>query len=188
MGTLTLVFIIIEFILVAQSRLLPGVMMLGSFILWVLFLAGLIETAIQLFGAGNVSSNCQRYVNNNKIYGVSASTLAWLEQNGICKHLGWLRRGINTNIFRLELVRRIQLLDCWQHFLCLDDAHVLAGGQRYIRRCSSSLGCVTLSLLHFLYICTFVAFLRLLFDCYFGEENEMLLFVCGHRVAGTYTA
>lgn len=60
-------------------------MLLGSFILLVLFLAGLIETAIQLFGAGNVSANCQRYVNNNKISGVSATTLAWLQQNSICK-------------------------------------------------------------------------------------------------------
>ncbi|KAE9978243.1 hypothetical protein EG328_001569 [Venturia inaequalis] len=83
-GALTLFFIIIEFALVAQNRLLPGVMMLGAFILLVLFLTGLIETAIQLFGAGNVSENCQRYVNKNKIYGVSASTLAWLEQNSIC--------------------------------------------------------------------------------------------------------
>lgn len=60
-------------------------MMLGAFILLVLYLTGLIETGIQLFGAGNVSTNCQRYVNNNPISGVSASTLAWLEQNSICK-------------------------------------------------------------------------------------------------------
>jgi len=83
-GSLTLIYILIELILIAQNRLLPGVMMLGAFILLVLYLTGLIETAIQLFGAGNVSTNCQRYVNNNPISGVSASTLAWLEQNSIC--------------------------------------------------------------------------------------------------------
>jgi len=70
--------------MIAQKRLLPGVMMLGAFILLVLYLAGLIETAIQLFGVGDVSSNCQKYVNDNQISGVSATTLAWLEQNNIC--------------------------------------------------------------------------------------------------------
>jgi hypothetical protein len=58
--------------------------MLGSFILLVLYLTGLIETAIELFGVGNVSDNCQRYVTNNQVSGVSATTLAWLEQNSIC--------------------------------------------------------------------------------------------------------
>jgi len=83
-GALTLTFLLIELIIAQQGRLLPGVMMLGSFILFVLFLTGLIETAIELFGAGNVSSNCQRYVDDNQISGISASTLAWLEQNSIC--------------------------------------------------------------------------------------------------------
>jgi len=83
-GSLTFVFVIIELIMIAQKRLLPGVMMLGAFILLVLYLAGLIETAIQLFGVGDVSSNCQKYVNDNQISGVSATTLAWLEQNNIC--------------------------------------------------------------------------------------------------------
>lgn len=40
-------------ILIGQNRLDPGTVILGCFILIVLFLAGLIETAIQLFG--NVS-------------------------------------------------------------------------------------------------------------------------------------
>jgi len=83
-GSLTFFFVLIEFIMIAQRRLLPGIMMLGSFILLVLYLTGLIETAIELFGVGNVSNNCQRYVTNNPISGVSATTLAWLEQNSIC--------------------------------------------------------------------------------------------------------
>ncbi|KAF2086311.1 hypothetical protein K490DRAFT_44421 [Saccharata proteae CBS 121410] len=84
-GSLTIVFIIVEIILIAQRRLLPGVMMLWSFILLVLFITGIIETAIQLFGSGsNVSGNCNRYVNNDKSTGASVYTLAWLEQNSIC--------------------------------------------------------------------------------------------------------
>jgi hypothetical protein len=138
-GSLTLFYILIELILIAQNRLLPGVMMLGAFILLVLYLTGLIETAIQLFGAGNVSTNCQRYVDNNPISGVSASTLAWLEQNSICK----LRVSSDdmdrlANTPRLKLVRRIQLLDSWHGFLHLDDDHVFASWKGFVRHSSLS--------------------------------------------------
>ncbi|THY51263.1 hypothetical protein D6C98_05698 [Aureobasidium pullulans] len=83
-GSLTIFWIIIMIILMAQKKLQPAWVMLASFILIALFLAGLIETAIQLFGNGNVSTYCNRYVNNNNIRGVSIDTLAWLEQNSIC--------------------------------------------------------------------------------------------------------
>ncbi|TKA61867.1 hypothetical protein B0A49_10388 [Cryomyces minteri] len=85
-GALTIIFIIVELILIAQRKLLPGVMMFASFILLVLFITGIIETAIQLFGPqGNVNGNCQTYVFNNKISGTSIDTLAWLQQNNICQ-------------------------------------------------------------------------------------------------------
>jgi hypothetical protein len=77
--------VIIEIIMIAQNRLLPGVMMLASFVLFVLFLAGVIETATQLFGTGQVSSSCHAYVNNNDVRGLSLDTLAWLQQDSICK-------------------------------------------------------------------------------------------------------
>lgn len=143
--------------------------MLGAFILLVLFLTGLIETAIQLFGAGNVSANCTRYVNNNKISGVSATTLAWLEQSSICKFRVWLGSWVClTNVDRFKLVRCIQLLDYWHHFLHMDDAHVFASGQRSIRRRSSSLDYLSTTSSIFLYI--FIVFLIFLFDCSFGER------------------
>ena len=87
-GALTVIFIIIMLILISQRRLLPGVVILGSFILLVLYITGLIETAIQLFGpTGNISGNCQNYITsqaaeNNSL---SINTLAWLEQNSICQ-------------------------------------------------------------------------------------------------------
>jgi hypothetical protein len=70
--------------MVAQRRLLPGMMMLGAFILLVLYLTGLIETAILLFGTIDVSGNCQRYVTNNEAHGATLETLAWLQQSNIC--------------------------------------------------------------------------------------------------------
>jgi hypothetical protein len=52
-GSLTLFFVILMIVLLAQRKLQPAWVLLGSFILIALFLAGLIETAVQLFG--NVS-------------------------------------------------------------------------------------------------------------------------------------
>ena len=49
-GALTILFIILILIMIGQNNLDPNAVILGSFILIVLFLAGLIETAIQLFG------------------------------------------------------------------------------------------------------------------------------------------
>lgn len=96
-GALTLVFVFIELVMISQRRFLPGVALLGAFILLVLYITGIIETAIQLFGNGNVSNNCQTYVTNNEITGVQVNTLAWLEQNNICKLSTLLYMGIGAN-------------------------------------------------------------------------------------------
>ncbi|KAF2758289.1 hypothetical protein EJ05DRAFT_538500 [Pseudovirgaria hyperparasitica] len=84
-GALTVIFILIELVLIAQRRLLPGIMMLLSFVLLVLFITGIIGTGIQLFGSNsNVNNLCSTYVDNMNVMGVSSNTLAWLEQNSIC--------------------------------------------------------------------------------------------------------
>jgi hypothetical protein len=42
--------------------------------------------SIQLWGPqGSVNSNCQMYVTGRGVRGASTETLAWLEQNSICK-------------------------------------------------------------------------------------------------------
>jgi len=82
-GALTIVAIIVAEILVAQHRLAPQWVMMAAFVLFVLYLTGLIETAIQLFGpAGNVNGNCGSLV---AYTGVSLDTLAYLEQHSICQ-------------------------------------------------------------------------------------------------------
>lgn len=83
-GAITIIFIVVDTILIIQRRLLPGFMLLFSFMFIALYLTGLIETAIQIFGDGDVASNCNRYVDNRQQHGVSLDTLAWLEQNDIC--------------------------------------------------------------------------------------------------------
>lgn len=56
-GSLTIFWIIIMIILMAQKKLQPAWVMLASFILIALFLAGLIETAIQLFGNVSIAAS-----------------------------------------------------------------------------------------------------------------------------------
>lgn len=82
---LTLIFLLVMLILAGRRMLIPGFVLVGSFILSVLWLTTLIETAIQLFGpAGNVNANCNTYVTAQEYVGISVETLAWLTQNNIC--------------------------------------------------------------------------------------------------------
>ncbi|KAF1956697.1 hypothetical protein CC80DRAFT_63564 [Byssothecium circinans] len=84
-GAITITFILIMLILISQRRLLPGVMMLFSFILLVLFVTGIVGTALQFISGPNVNNLCNRYVGSNRLVGANASTLAWLQQNSICQ-------------------------------------------------------------------------------------------------------
>lgn len=69
-----------------NRSLIPSQMMLFAFMFFALYMAGLIECSIQLFGAGgNVSGNCHTYIQGNEYSGPSVYTLAWLEQNSICE-------------------------------------------------------------------------------------------------------
>ncbi|KAJ5095392.1 hypothetical protein NUU61_004748 [Penicillium alfredii] len=78
-------FIFLVLILAARRFLLPGIIIIGSFILFVLWLTGLIETSLQLYGVvGNVNDNCQIYVVENVARGNNMNTLAWLTQSTIC--------------------------------------------------------------------------------------------------------
>ena len=84
-ASLSLLFLLLILILAGRRMLIPGVILLGSFILFVLWLTALIETAIQLYGpAGNLNGNCATYVTRQQFRGTSVETLAWLTQNNIC--------------------------------------------------------------------------------------------------------
>jgi len=84
-GALTILFLIILWFLSNNNSLTPGIAMVFLFLLFVLYLTGIVETGIQLFGAGKVSSNCQQYVTNAKVTGNNVQALAWLQQNSICQ-------------------------------------------------------------------------------------------------------
>lgn len=72
--------------MISQRRLLPAVVFVGAFILFVLWLTGLIVIAIQLFGTnGPVQSTCNAQVFGQSPKGQTLYTLAWLEQRAICQ-------------------------------------------------------------------------------------------------------
>jgi len=74
--------------LIYQRRLLPSIVMIGGFMLFILWLVGLIVISVQLWGpSGSVSSNCNMYVfgADPQPTGQSLETLAWLQQRSICQ-------------------------------------------------------------------------------------------------------
>ncbi|KAK3319980.1 hypothetical protein B0T19DRAFT_276386 [Cercophora scortea] len=85
-AALTVAFIITLLVLIFQRRLLPSIVMIGGFILFVLWLVGLIVISVQLWGpVGSVSSNCNLFVYASNPTGQSLQTLSWLEQRSICQ-------------------------------------------------------------------------------------------------------
>ncbi len=87
-AALCLLFILTMLYLISQRQLLPGIVIMGSFILFVLWMVGLIVVSIQLWGpSGSVNSNCQLFVSGAESRGPNVNTLAWLEQHSICKFL-----------------------------------------------------------------------------------------------------
>ncbi|KAI0846064.1 hypothetical protein F5Y00DRAFT_151134 [Daldinia vernicosa] len=85
-SALTIVYIATLLWLIAQRRLLPSIVILGSFMFFVLWMVGLIVVSIELWGpVGSVSSNCNLLVWSTSPTGNNQGTLAWLEQRSICQ-------------------------------------------------------------------------------------------------------
>lgn len=64
-------------------------MILGAFILFILYLVGMIVISVELWGpTGSVNTNCAVYVTDSNQRGPSTLTLAWLQQHSICQ--AWL--------------------------------------------------------------------------------------------------
>lgn len=105
-SALGVAFVILILVLAAQRFLLPGIIIIGSFVLFVLWLTGMIETAVQLYGSlANVNANCQNYVQNNAFKGNSIDTLAWLTQNNICKWtMLWSGKGARLLVLLLMFI------------------------------------------------------------------------------------
>lgn len=87
-ASLVVAFIILLLSLIYQRRLLPSIVLIGAFILFVLWLVGLIVVSVQLWGpTGSVSGNCNLFVfgANPQPHGQNVQALAWLQQRSICQ-------------------------------------------------------------------------------------------------------
>ena len=106
--------------LISQRQLLPGIVIMGSFILLVLWTVGLIVISIELWGPrGSVNSNCQLYVNGRPSTGASTQTLAWLMQRSICKlfyllsFCCYVSRKYLTRCRGIAIARSFELMCCF---------------------------------------------------------------------------
>jgi len=81
-ASLGLLFIFIMLWLISQRQLLPGIVIMGSFILFILWMVGLVVFSIELWGPSGVNGSCQLLEGS---VGANANTLAWLEQHSICQ-------------------------------------------------------------------------------------------------------
>ncbi|OAA45418.1 hypothetical protein NOR_03207 [Metarhizium rileyi] len=74
------------FWLIATRRLLPAIVMIGAFMLFVLWLVGLVIVSVQLWGpSGSIQSTCSLQVFSRNPQGLSQETLAWMQQRNICQ-------------------------------------------------------------------------------------------------------
>ncbi|KAG0647217.1 hypothetical protein D0Z07_7198 [Hyphodiscus hymeniophilus] len=110
-ASLTILFIFVELWLISQRQLLPGIVMMGTFILFILWVVGLIVDSVELWGPSGVNSNCQLYVNAASSRGQSVDTLAYLQQHSICElYLSFVAGFGWTAAWAFELVGCVFLL------------------------------------------------------------------------------
>ncbi|KAM0277448.1 hypothetical protein ACHAQH_005814 [Verticillium albo-atrum] len=85
-AALLVVYVLLILWLVFNQRLLPAIVMIGAFMLFVLWMVGLVVVAIELFGpSGSVQGNCNIAVFSQNPTGQTLETLAWLQQRNICQ-------------------------------------------------------------------------------------------------------
>ncbi|KAG7115363.1 hypothetical protein HYQ46_011253 [Verticillium longisporum] len=85
-AALLVVYVLLILWLVFNQRLLPAIVMIGAFMLFILWMVGLVVVAIELFGpSGSVQGNCNIAVFSQNPTGQTLETLAWLQQRNICQ-------------------------------------------------------------------------------------------------------
>lgn len=85
-GSVAILFMGFIFWLIATRRLLPAIVMIGAFMLFVLWLVGLVIVSVQLWGpSGSIQSTCNLQVFNRSPHGLNQETLAWMQQKNICE-------------------------------------------------------------------------------------------------------
>ncbi|KAJ4155485.1 hypothetical protein LMH87_000726 [Akanthomyces muscarius] len=84
-AAVALAFLLAIMWLIWYKRLLPAIVMIGAFALFVLWMVGLVASAVQLWGPGGVQSVCNLQVFNQSPHAPDVQTLAWMQQRNICQ-------------------------------------------------------------------------------------------------------
>jgi hypothetical protein len=104
-GATTEVFVWIVVLLSFQRRLYPGIVILKAFILFVLYMAGMIGAASQLFGP--VIKACQ----DGSAEGLNVDALLWLLQRSTCEDwyvvFGFFVMGMIFEVWILIVARQV---------------------------------------------------------------------------------
>lgn len=104
-GALTETFVWIVVLLSFQRRLYPGVVIVQAFILFVLYLTGMIGTASQLFGP--IIKVCQ----GDNSSGLNVDSLLWLFQKSTCEDwyvvFGFFVVGMLFEVWILLVARQV---------------------------------------------------------------------------------
>ncbi|KAL1899292.1 hypothetical protein Cpir12675_001485 [Ceratocystis pirilliformis] len=67
-----------------KRRLLLGIAMIGAFVLFLMWMVGLVRISMALRGSGSVNSQCSIQVFSQDPKGENMRTLAWMMQRSIC--------------------------------------------------------------------------------------------------------
>lgn len=104
-GAVTETFVWIVVLLSFQRRLYPGVVILKAFILFILYLTGMIGTASQLFGP--IIKVCQ----GDSSSGLNVDSLLWLLQRSTCEDwyvvFGFFVVGMLFEVWILIVARQV---------------------------------------------------------------------------------
>jgi hypothetical protein len=100
-ASITVVFLTIMMWLIMMRQLLPGIVIVGSFMCFVLWVTGLVEIGLELWGPGvNINSICNTYVNQQFPQNVqSVQMLAWITQKNICM---WIVGAMAMNMLTMS--------------------------------------------------------------------------------------
>lgn len=91
-ASIAVLYVLLIIWLISQRRLLPSIVMIVAFMVFVLWFVGLVVVSVTLWGpSGSVIGDCNLYVFGQNPRGRNDAqrtyTLAWLEQRSICECL-----------------------------------------------------------------------------------------------------
>lgn len=84
-ASFSILYVALLVFLLSRHRLLPAIVMIGAFLVSVLWFVGLVVVSIQLWGSNGVNGECNLRVFDRSPTGDSEETLAWLMEKSICE-------------------------------------------------------------------------------------------------------